>query len=601
MTPVSYFKKFIFVSAMSAEQNKPPKAEITSLWKVIRLSSAYRGLFWLCVMLALVLAPLAAIKPYLINIGVDKFVMNGDLNGLWKLCQWIFGLIILEAVIRFVFDYNTAQLGQQITRNLRITVFNKITGLKMRHFDRTPAGIYITRLINDIENINTIYSEGLLSIIADLISIIAVLVVMFATSWQLTLVSLVTLPILIFATTIFNRKVRVSYSRVRTQLANMNAFLQEHISGMSIVQAFNAEKREAEKFRVINRAYTDANLKSVLYYAIFFPVVDLISATALGLMVWWGARGIMHDTVTFGAMVAFPIYINTLFRPLRMLADKYNSIQMGLIAADRVFELTENVDVTEDRGTVQVGRLEGEISFEHVGFEYNPGHPVLNDLSFFVPAGSSAAIIGSTGSGKSTIINIITKFYDYASGSVKIDGLELRDIIKTDLRSNISLVLQDIFLFTGTIMDNITLNNPEIPEDVVIEASKKLDAHKFITRLPGGYGFVISERGGNLSTGQRQLISLVRALVYDPAILILDEATSNIDSETEETIQYAIDRLLHDRTSLIIAHRLSTIRNCDQILVMEKGHLVESGTHDQLLARDDSRYKQLYTMQFEEI
>lgn len=586
---------------MSTREPKQANPQIHTLWKVLRLSAAHRTLFWLCILLAVILAPLAAVKPYLINLGIDKYVMVSDLQGLWNLCLLIFGLIILEAVIRFIFDYSTSKLGQEITRNLRINVFNKITGLKMQHFDRTPAGIYITRLINDIENINTIYADGLLSIIADIISIIAILVVMFITSWQLTLVSLVTLPILIFATTIFNRKVRISYAKVRTQLANMNAFLQEHISGMSIVQAFNAEKREANKFQEINRAYTDANLKSVLYYAVFFPVVDIISAAALGLMVWWGARGIMQDTVTFGAMVAFPIYINTLFRPMRMLADKYNSIQMGLIAAERVFELTENMEVSEDLGHIHVGRLSGEIKFKNVDFEYNKNEPILHQVNFNIPAGSSAAIIGSTGSGKSTIINIITKFYPYKAGSVKIDGIELSEIVKTDLRSNISLVLQDIFLFTGTIMDNITLNNPDISEQKVLEASQKLDAHKFIERLPGGYQFVISERGNNLSTGQRQLISLVRALVYNPTILILDEATSNIDTETEESIQYAIDQLLHDRTSLIIAHRLSTIRNCDQIMVMEKGKLVEQGTHEELIAKEDSRYKQLYTMQFEEV
>jgi len=584
-----------------SEINKTNRAEMSTLARVIRLSLAYKRLFIFCILLVILLAPLAALRPYLVNVGIDKYVMNGDMPGLWQMCLVILGLIFIEAVLRYLFDYKTADLGQNITRDLRINVFNKITGLRMRHFDRTPAGIYITRLINDIENINTIYSEGMLNIIADLISIVVVLVLMFYTSWQLTLISLVTLPLLFVATMIFNAKVRVSYQKVRTQLANMNAFLQEHISGMNIIQSFNVEKREASKFKIINHSYTDANLKSVLYYAIFFPVVDILSALALGLMVWWGARGIMHGSVTFGAMVAFPIYINTLFRPLRMLADKYNAIQMGLIAAERVFDLTDDAQVSEAPGHIHVGKLKGEIQFKNINFEYEKGVPILKDISMVIPAGTSLAIVGSTGSGKSTIINLITKFYDYQEGSIQIDGREVRDIYKTDLRKNISLVLQDIFLFTGSVFDNITLNNPDITLEQVIHSSKLLDAHKFIERLPGGYDFIISERGGNLSTGQRQLISLVRALVYDPGILILDEATSSIDTETEETIQYAIDRLLSDRTALIIAHRLSTIRHCDQIIVMEKGRIVERGNHDSLLLSDNSRYKQLYTAQFEDI
>ncbi len=516
------------------------------------------------------------------------------------MCAIIILFIFLEAIVRYLFDYFSAKLGQSITRDLRITTFKKITSLRMQHFDRTPNGIYITRLINDIENINNIYTNGFLNIIADLISIIVVLVLMFITSWELTLVSLVTLPLLIIATTIFNAKVRISYQKVRTQLANMNAFLQEHISGMNIIQAFNVERREAYKFRQINRAYTGANLKSVLYYAVFFPVVDIISAAALGLMVWWGARGIISDDVTFGAMVAFPIYINTLFRPLRMIADKYNTIQMGLIASERVFDLTDHEEFSEVSGTIHSDKLKGEIIFENVNFEYEAGVPILKDVSFEIPAGTSMAIVGSTGSGKSTIINLITKFYPYHSGHIRIDGHELRDLHKIDLRKNISLVLQDIFLFTGTIMDNVTLNNPDIDPEQVIKAGKILKIDKFIDRLPGKYDFNVSERGGNLSAGQRQLISLLRALVYDPSILILDEATSSIDTETEEAIQYAVTQLLVDRSAVIIAHRLSTISHCDQIIVMEKGRIIERGNHQSLMADENSRYRSLYTQQFEE-
>jgi ATP-binding cassette subfamily B protein len=579
---------------------KETKQEFSTLVRVIGLSARYKGLFIFCALLVLCLAPLTALRPYLINIGIDRYVMVSDLSGLWNMCAIIILFIFLEAIVRYLFDYFSAKLGQSITRDLRITTFKKITSLRMQHFDRTPNGIYITRLINDIENINNIYTNGFLNIIADLISIIVVLVLMFITSWELTLVSLVTLPLLIIATTIFNAKVRISYQKVRTQLANMNAFLQEHISGMNIIQAFNVERREAYKFRQINRAYTGANLKSVLYYAVFFPVVDIISAAALGLMVWWGARGIISDDVTFGAMVAFPIYINTLFRPLRMIADKYNTIQMGLIASERVFDLTDHEEFSEVSGTIHSDKLKGEIIFENVNFEYEAGVPILKDVSFEIPAGTSMAIVGSTGSGKSTIINLITKFYPYHSGHIRIDGHELRDLHKIDLRKNISLVLQDIFLFTGTIMDNVTLNNPDIDPEQVIKAGKILKIDKFIDRLPGKYDFNVSERGGNLSAGQRQLISLLRALVYDPSILILDEATSSIDTETEEAIQYAVTQLLVDRSAVIIAHRLSTISHCDQIIVMEKGRIIERGNHQSLMADENSRYRSLYTQQFEE-
>jgi len=549
--------------------------------------------------LALLLAPLGALRPYLVNIGVDKYVISNDLSGLFKICIVLVVLVIIESLLRYVFSYATDALGQYVTKDLRIEIFNKIVGLRVRHFDQTPTGMYITRVINDIENIKTIFSEGMLTIIADFIAIIVIVIVMFMTSWQLTLACLVTLPLMVVATIIFNKKVKVSYQRVRTQLANMNAFLQEHISGMTIIQAFNAQDREANKFKKINKDYTKANLDSVFYYAVFFPVVDIISAAALGLMVWWGARGIMNETVSLGAMVAFPIYLNTLFRPIRMLADKFNSMQMGLVAAERIFALTDDAAVTEDAGQVFLEEVKGNIVFDHVNFEYVEGSPILRDVSFEVPAGKTMAIVGSTGSGKSTIINLLTRFYDYEEGSITLDGVELNTIQKVNLRSHISLVLQDVFLFSGSVRDNITLNNPDITEENIQEASKMLDAHRFIMMLPDGYDFVVSERGHNLSSGQRQLISLVRALVYNPSILILDEATASIDSETEEIVQYAIEKLLENRSAIIIAHRLSTIRNADEILVLEHGRILERGSHSQLLEDPASRYSELYTIQFE--
>ena len=573
--------------------------DIKLLWRVVKLSFSFKKIFYLSLALALLLAPLGALRPYLVNIGVDKYVISNDLSGLFKICIVLVILVIIESLLRYVFSYATDALGQYVTKDLRIEIFNKIVGLRVRHFDQTPTGMYITRVINDIENIKTIFSEGMLTIIADFIAIIVIVIVMFMTSWQLTLACLVTLPLMVVATIIFNKKVKVSYQRVRTQLANMNAFLQEHISGMTIIQAFNAQDREANKFKKINKDYTKANLDSVFYYAVFFPVVDIISAAALGLMVWWGARGIMNETVSLGAMVAFPIYLNTLFRPIRMLADKFNSMQMGLVAAERIFALTDDAAVTEDAGQVFLEEVKGNIVFDHVNFEYVEGSPILRDVSFEVPAGKTMAIVGSTGSGKSTIINLLTRFYDYEEGSITLDGVELNTIQKVNLRSHISLVLQDVFLFSGSVRDNITLNNPDITEENIQEASKMLDAHRFIMMLPDGYDFVVSERGHNLSSGQRQLISLVRALVYNPSILILDEATASIDSETEEIVQYAIEKLLENRSAIIIAHRLSTIRNADEILVLEHGRILERGSHSQLLEDPASRYSELYTIQFE--
>jgi len=573
--------------------------DIKLLWRVVKLSFSFKKIFYLSLALALLLAPLGALRPYLVNVGVDKYVISNDLSGLFKICIVLVVLVIIESLLRYVFSYATDALGQYVTKDLRIEIFNKIVGLRVRHFDQTPTGMYITRVINDIENIKTIFSEGMLTIIADFIAIIVIVIVMFMTSWQLTLACLVTLPLMVVATIIFNKKVKVSYQRVRTQLANMNAFLQEHISGMTIIQAFNAQDREANKFKKINKDYTKANLDSVFYYAVFFPVVDIISTAALGLMVWWGARGIMNETVSLGAMVAFPIYLNTLFRPIRMLADKFNSMQMGLVAAERIFALTDDAAVTEDAGKVYLDEIKGNIVFSHVNFEYVEGSPILRDVSFEVPAGKTMAIVGSTGSGKSTIINLLTRFYDYEEGSITLDGVELNTIQKVNLRSHISLVLQDVFLFSGSVKDNITLNNPDITEENIQEASKMLDAHRFIMMLPDGYDFVVSERGHNLSSGQRQLISLVRALVYNPSILILDEATASIDSETEEIVQYAIEKLLENRSAIIIAHRLSTIRNADEILVLEHGRILERGSHSQLLEDPDSRYSELYTIQFE--
>jgi len=421
---------------------------------------------------------------------------------------------------------------------------------------------------------------------------------MLYTSWKLTLVCITVVPLLIIASYIFKEKVKASYQRVRTQISKMNAFLQERITGMRIIQIFNAEADEMQKFKAINHAYTGANLKAILYYAIFFPVVEIISAASLGLMVWWGARGVISGEISLGVLIAFPIYLSMLFRPIRMLADKFNTLQMGMVAAERVFNLLDLNQVIEDKGSIKADKFEGTIEFKNVSFAYLEEDYVLEDLSFKIKAGETLAIVGSTGSGKSTIINILSRFYETQKGVIEIDGVNIRDYKIENLRSRLAVVLQDVFLFSGTVYENITLRDERITREQVLEAAKMIGAHEFIEKLPGSYDYEVMERGGTLSMGQRQLISFVRALVFNPDILILDEATSSIDSETESVIQYAIEKLIARRTSIIIAHRLSTIRHADNILVLNKGKIMEYGPHEKLLTIEGGHYRELYEMQF---
>lgn len=587
---------------MSQDAPKKDKQPIDwhLLLRMFKLALPYKRFLWLSAILAIVLAPLNTLQPYLINVIVDEYIIIPRPNDLVGMCALFAGVLILTGVLQYTFIYLTNLLGHSVIKDLRVNVFKKITHLKLSYFDKTPIGNLTTRTINDIETIKTVFSEGVITIIADLLSILVVVAVMFYTSPQLTLITLLTIPLIAIATRIFQQKVRVSYQKVRTQIARLNAFLQERISGMSVVQIFNAENQERDKFRTINREYTKANLDAILYYAIFFPVVEIIAAIALGLMVWWGARNVVGGSVSMGALIAFPVYVNMLFRPMRWLADKFNTLQMAMVAGERVFHVLDSDETMVESATPSVSDVpfKGEVEFDHVFFTYDGEHDVLHDVSFRIPAGETLAIVGSTGSGKSTIINLLNRFYDIRDGYIRIDGVDIREYKLEDLRDRLAIVLQDVFLFSGSVWDNISLRNPAIPKDKMLEASKVIGAHPFIEALPGGYDFIIAERGGNLSMGQRQLISFVRALVYDPEILILDEATSSIDTETEGIIQYAIERLIEKRTSIIIAHRLSTIRHADRILVLEKGHVVETGSHDELIKREHGKYKRLYDMQF---
>ncbi len=570
------------------------------LSRVLSMARPYKRVFAQCLILAIVLAPLNAFRPFLIQTMVDEHIFKMDLSGLKNLAIIYMVLVLVIVVMRYFFIYSTALLGQSVIKDLRVKVFDHVTRLNMRYFDKTPIGTATTRTINDVERINDVFAQGVITIVADILAVLAVLGIMLYTSWRLTLICLITLPFLVIATYIFKEKVKAAFQRVRTQISRMNAFLQERISGMRVVQIFNAENQEREKFKEINREYTQANLDSILYYAIFFPVVEIISALALALLIWWGAGAYLDGMVSFGALVAFPIYLNMLFRPVRLLADKLNTLQMGLVAAERIFGVLDDKSLIKDYGTKHIDKLDGKVEFENVYFAYDDKNDVLRDINFCIEPGETLAIVGNTGSGKTTIINILNRFYALKNGVVRIDDQDIKLYKLDHLRSNLSMVLQDVFLFAGSVLDNIRLRDDSISEQKVIEAAKIIGAHDFIMNMPNEYQFTVSERGSNLSMGQRQLISFVRALVFDPSILILDEATSSIDTETEAIIQYAIEKLIDKRTSIIIAHRLSTIKHADKIMVLRDGQIREFGNHHELLKITDGIYRAMYEIQFEE-
>lgn len=580
------------------QKEKKNNIDFTLLKRVLVLAKPYRGLFALAGFIGIALAPIAVLRPYLIQVTVDRYVLGLDLNGLQKMMVFLIGLLVLETIMRYIFRYSSSLLGHSVIRDLRVKVFNHISSLNLKYFDKTPIGTAITRTINDIETINSIFSQGVITIIADILSLIAVLAIMLSTNWKLTLVCLTTFPFLMVATYVFKEKVKTSYQQVRTQITSMNTFLQERITGMRMVQIFNAEERELNRFKDINGKYKKANLNAILYYAVFFPVIEIISAAALGLMVWYGARGVIGGEVTLGVLIAFPLYLNMLFRPMRMLADKFNTLQMGLIAAQRIFDVLDRTDKIENKGTIKPTHFDGSIEFDEVSFAYTDEDWVLKNVSFDIKAGETLAIVGSTGSGKSTIINILNRFYKLQKGAIKIDGTNVKDYELNALRNRIAVVLQDVFLFSGSVFDNITLRDKSISREKVIESAKMIGAHEFIMKLPDNYDYKVMERGATLSMGQRQLISFIRSLVFDPDILILDEATSSIDPETESVIQHAIETLIAKRTSIIIAHRLSTIRHADKIMVLSKGEIQELGSHEELLKIEDGHYKHLYEMQF---
>ncbi|MDI9319278.1 MAG: ABC transporter ATP-binding protein [Phycisphaerales bacterium] len=567
---------------------------LVTLRRIFTYTNAYRRTFYTAMLLSIVLALIAPLRPYLIQQSVDVYIKNHLLEGLITITAIQLGLLLLETFLRFIFSYRINWMGQSVVNDLRQQVFRKILFQNVAFYDKTAVGTLTTRSINDMESVNDVFSEGIISIIADVLTIVAVIIAMLATDWVLTLICLTTLPAIILATYWFKENVNKSFQRVRTAVANLNAFAQEHISGMSIVQSFAAESRESNKFDEINKEHRNANIKSILAYSVFFPIVEIILAVSLGLLVWWGAKRMIVYDVTPGVIIAFVMYLNLLFRPLRMMADKFNVLQMGMIAAERIFILLDSKESIQNDGIVLAINLKGVVQFQNVVFSYKPDVPVLRGISFDIPAGKTLAFVGHTGAGKTSIISILNRLYEIQSGHILIDGQDIHNYDVYSLRKHIGIVLQDIFLFSGTIYDNITLRNTDISLDKVKEACIILGIHDFIMRLPDNYYFNVMERGNTLSQGQRQLISFARALLYNPTILILDEATSSIDSESELLVQKAIETLIKGRTAIVIAHRLSTIRKADQIIVLDKGEIQEQGTHQELMQQEGA-YHQLYT------
>jgi ATP-binding cassette, subfamily B, multidrug efflux pump len=556
-------------------------------------------MFWSSAFLAIAMAPLNAILPYLTNIMVDDYIMTPDLEGLQIMALWYIIALVTLTLMRYGFSILTNTMGQQIIFDLRNKIYKHLLSLRLSYFDKTPIGTNTTRVINDLETVNTVFSEGLITIFADVLALLTVLFLMFYTSVKLTLICLVTFPLLLIASYVFKEKVKISFQRVRYEVARMNAFLQEHISGIKTVQIFAAEEKVAGKFRNINRDYTQANLDGIFYYAVFFPVVELISAASLGFMVWWGAQGVLEGMVTIGQLVAFPMYLARLFQPVRTLADKFNTLQLGIVSGGRIFEILDNRETIPDNGHIKSGNLKGDLEFKNVYFSYTSHKQVLRDISFTLEEGKTLAIVGSTGSGKTSIISLINRLYEIDSGRIEIAGQDIKNYSLSFLRSRIAVVLQDVFLFQGTVMDNMTLKNATISLDQVVAASKNIGAHEYIMKLPGDYQYILSERGSNLSAGQRQLISFVRALLCNPDILILDEATSSLDAETESVLQHAIEKLIEKRSSIVIAHRLSTIQHADKIMALEDGMIKEIGSSGELMAREDGLYRSLYETYFQ--
>ena len=556
----------------------------------------YQKQFYFLVFLTLALAILAPARPYLIQIAIDEHVAIGDAAGLLKIIYVLVVLMVIQAIAQWAHTYYSGWIGQVIIKDIRVRLYTHLLRLRLKFFDNTPIGRLVTRNVSDIETLADVFSEGLAAIIGDLLQIVTILGVMFYIDWKLTLVSLSTLPLLVISTYVFKEKIKVTFNDVRNAVANLNSFLQEHITGMTIVQLFNREQREFDKFKEINREHRTAHIRSVLYYSVYFPVAEIIQAIGIGLVVWYGAVGVLGMDLQIGILISFIMYLQLFFRPIRMIADRFNTLQMGVVSSSRIFKLLASSEHIANEGSFSPEKVQGNVRLDQVWFAYKEEDYVLKNISFEAKQGQTIALVGATGAGKSSIINLISRFYEINKGAITIDGTNIQDYELSALRKHIGVVLQDVFLFSSSIYQNITLGNPSITKEQVLEAAELVGAAKFIEKLPGGLDYNVMERGATLSVGQRQLISFVRAMVYNPEILILDEATSSVDSETEQLIQESIEKMMQGRTSIVIAHRLSTIQKADQILVLHKGEIVETGTHQSLLEKG-GYYTQLHQMQ----
>jgi ATP-binding cassette subfamily B protein len=555
------------------------------LKKIIKFTKGYKHLLWGAAILTLLGAFLSPLRPYLVQYAFDEYITKNNLPGLVNISFIIIATLVLETIVQYSSGYISNLLALHVVHEIRMKLYKKLIHFKLDYFDKTPVGTLVTRSISDIQNISDVFSQGFLDIGGDLLKVIIIIAVMFFTNWKITCLSLITIPVLLYATYIFKNAIRAAFNDIRTQVAHLNAFVQEHINGMSVVQIFNKETQEYQKFSEINDAHRNANNKSVWHYSVFFPVVEILSAASIGLLVWWGAKETLSSNLTIGVIVSFIMYINMLFRPIRQLADRFNTLQMGMVCSERVIKVIETDDFNVNEGTLKPTHLKGKIEFKNVWFAYVDENWVIKDVSFTIEPGQNIAFVGATGSGKTTISALLCRFYEIQKGEILIDGINIMSYELNHLRQLIGTVMQDVFLFPGSIYENVILNNQKITEEAVLKAAEETGMKVFIDKLPQGLHYQVMERGSLLSTGQRQLISFLRAYLYNPSIMILDEATSSIDSESEQLIQIASEKLTANRTSIIIAHRLSTIKAANKILVLDKGKLMESGNHDELMLK----------------
>jgi len=567
--------------------------------KIMAYAKPYQGYYYLVMVSAILLSAFSTLTPYLLKVAVDDYITPRLYEGLLFFILIMLATLLLEVIFQYVFVYFANWLGQMIVKDLRATLFQKLIHFKMAYFDTSAVGRLVTRAVNDIETIASIFSQGLFMIIADFLKMGLVIFVMLYMNWELSLIVFSVLPVILYATRVFQKSMKKAFEEVRKEIANLNTFVQERISGMKIVQLFGREVAEQATFNAINERHKKAWLKTVWFNSIFFPVAEISTSVTIGLLVWYGGFNTLNGgAISLGTLFLFIQLSQMLFRPLRQIADKFNTLQMGMVAAERVFNIIATESSIEDRGNVHVTQMEGKIQVEDLHFSYLPGEPVLKGISLAVNPGETVAIVGATGAGKSTLINLITRFYEFEKGDIKIDGTSIRDYPLASLRNQVSLVMQDVFLFADSILNNITLYNAALSKEDVIEAAKTIGVHKFIESLPGGYDYNVQERGVMLSAGQRQLIAFLRAYMAKPTILVLDEATSSVDTFSEELIQKATDRITKDKTSIVIAHRLATIKKADRIIVMDQGEIIESGTHAELLKKENGAYQKLHQLQF---